>query len=92
MKNKTFSDLSAFAFAIARFIKRHVLELTSPETPSYKTSASVIPIFAILAFAAGDKQTLFWIATISFLFFAILAVFQYGYFSKSKRGSTNSSL
>ena len=87
MKNNIFSEIINIGGVIAKRIKQHISELMKPETPSYKTSASAVPFFAVLAAASGDRHTLFWISVACTLFFTILAISQYGLFSRSKRST-----
>lgn len=84
MKNSIITETLHLAGAAANRFKQHIIELLSPTTPSYKTSASTVPLFAILAVAAGDKQGLFWMSIAFMLFFTAIAVAQYGFFSKLK--------
>jgi hypothetical protein len=67
------------------YAKKHVLELLNPQTPSYKTSFTAIPLFLILAFSSGDRHALFWISMACVVFFSLVAVAQYGFFSRSRR-------
>jgi len=82
MKNQIFTDISHFAGIAFRNVKKHVLELLNPETPSFKTSITAIPFFLLLAMTAGDRYWLFWVAMLGVVFFTVLAVFQYGVFSR----------
>ena len=84
MKNSIVNEVLHFVITAAKRFKQHVLELLNPETPSYKTSASVVPLFAIFAVAASDRQGLFWLSIACMLFFIAIAVAQYGVFSKNK--------
>ena len=85
MKNPVLSEIARVATIVFKHAKNHVVELLNPETPSYKTSLTVIPLFAILAFSAGDRHSLFWISMACMLFFALVAVAQYGFFSRTRR-------
>lgn len=91
MKNNILTEVLNYVGVAARKIKQHIVELMSPETPSYKTSATAAPFFAILAATAGERATLFWISLLCMLFFILLAVSQYGVFSKTRKVPTNSS-
>jgi hypothetical protein len=88
--NNVFSEIANIAGMVFRRIKSHVSELLNPETPSYKTSLTVIPLFAIIAFASGDRHSLFWISFACMVFFAVVAIAQYGFFSRRKQATYSS--
>jgi|GEM_PF-3878676 hypothetical protein len=90
MKNNFLTEARKISGIVFNYLKNHVMELLNPETPSYKTSMTVVPFFGVLALAAGDRTSLFWISISCLLFFSIIAFAQYR-FARNKRNAYSSS-